>query len=320
MQLTSPLVSVLLPVYNGEAYLKEAIESILNQTYKNFELLIINDGSTDRSVEIIESHKDSRIRLVHNEANLKLIPTLNRGLDLAHGEYVARMDCDDISLPERLTKQVAFMTEHPEVGICGTWSKTFGASTRSWRTCFPTNHNEIVAHLLFNTAISHPTAMFDMKKFRSLNLKYDFEAVHAEDYDLWVNAVDHFELGNVATVLFLYRVHAEQTSKVASASQKDTAASVRKKMLTKLKIDAAGGELTLHSRLSEYSWERSEKFYNSCDSWLQKIERMTASLYKRAVRRECIRRQIELHKFVFGYHRFIERAFLSLARNVSVGR
>src|SRR5215472_9201923 len=98
-----------MPVYNGEKHLREAIDSILSQTFRDFEFLIINDGSTDGSVEIIASYRDPRILLVHNEKNLGLIATLNRGMDLARGEYITRMDCDDISLPRRLEKQVAFM-------------------------------------------------------------------------------------------------------------------------------------------------------------------------------------------------------------------
>ena len=111
-------VTVLMPVYNGEIYLKQAIESILHQTLSDFEFLIINDGSTDASVEIIQSIKDPSIRLLHNRTNLTLVPTLNKGLELARGEYVARMDCDDISLPERLAKQVEFMDRFRDVGVC----------------------------------------------------------------------------------------------------------------------------------------------------------------------------------------------------------
>jgi glycosyltransferase involved in cell wall biosynthesis len=316
--MTLPLVSVLLPVYNGEAYMKEAVESILNQSYKNFELLIINDGSTDNSVEIIESYKDVRIRLVHNETNLKLIATLNKGLALARGEYLARMDCDDVSLPERLSKQVAFMHEHPEIGICGTWSKTFGAVKKSWRTCFPVRHIDIVAHLVFNTAISHPTAMFDMKRFRTLNLKYDTAALHAEDYDLWVNASGHFDLGNVPEVLFLYRVHPEQTSQTVALLQKSTTVSVRKKMLGIIGVPASDEELALHSSISDYSWEKSSVFYAACKDWLQKIDRMVAPPYDRAVRGECLKRLIELHKYVFGYRGVLDRAYLSRISHASV--
>jgi glycosyltransferase involved in cell wall biosynthesis len=307
-----PIVTVLMPVYNGEKYLREAIESILRQTFRNFELLIIDDGSTDRSVEIIEAYDDPRIRLVHNGANLKLISTLNRGLSLARGAYVARMDCDDISLPERLSKQVAYMNEHPEVGICGTWSKTIGEVEKSWETCFPIRHSEIVAHLLFNTAISHPTAMFNVKKLRSANLKYDVNALDAEDYDLWVNASDYFKLGNVPEVLFFYRVHLRQISQTAARQQQMTTAAVRMKMLTKIGVTVTDDDLSLHCRLSDYSWENSHFFYSDINHWFNKMGRMVKPTYKKAVKKECLKRLLELHKFVFGPHRTIERAFLSI--------
>jgi glycosyltransferase involved in cell wall biosynthesis len=102
-------ISILMPVYNGEKYLREAIDSILNQTFTDFEFLIVDDGSTDNSVEIINSYQNSRINLVKNDKNEGLVYTLNRGLSLAKGEYIARMDCDDISLPERLKKQIDFL-------------------------------------------------------------------------------------------------------------------------------------------------------------------------------------------------------------------
>ena len=112
-------LTVLMPVYNAEKYLKPALESILNQTYKDFEFLIIDDGSTDKSLEIIKSYNDSRIRLIGHEQNQKLIATLNEGIKLAQGEYIARMDADDISAPERLQKQMEFLEKHPATVVLG---------------------------------------------------------------------------------------------------------------------------------------------------------------------------------------------------------
>ena len=120
-----PKVTVLMPIYNGERYLGEAIDSILGQTLRDFELLIIDDGSTDGSRGIIESYSDSRINLVRNDCNLGLVATLNRGLELSRGDYIARMDCDDIALPTRLEKQVQYMDHNPEVGLCGTCYQWF---------------------------------------------------------------------------------------------------------------------------------------------------------------------------------------------------
>src|SRR5580698_9685158 len=111
--INNPKVTVLMPVYNGEKYIKEALESILQQTFIDFEFLIINDGSTDNSVSIIKSFNDNRIRLIHNEKNSGLVYSLNKGIGLSNGEYIARMDCDDVSIPERLEKQVGFLNSNP---------------------------------------------------------------------------------------------------------------------------------------------------------------------------------------------------------------
>ena len=128
----TPKITVLMPVYNGEKYLKESIESILKQTFRDFEFLIINDTSTDESEKIIRSFKDSRIKLIKNEKNIGLTKSLNKGLDLAKGEYMARMDADDISLPKRLEIQVAFMDKNPKIGVIGAWAKVIGESNKKY--------------------------------------------------------------------------------------------------------------------------------------------------------------------------------------------
>ena len=153
-----PLVTVLMAVYNGEKYLREAIESILDQTYTNFEFLIINDGSSDRTEEIILSYNDKRIRYIKNEQNLKLIASLNKGLDLAKGEFIARMDADDISLPERLEKQINFLEKHPEIGLLGSWVRTLGL-TNNRNIIFKQGHNTIRIQLLFNNFFHHPSVV-----------------------------------------------------------------------------------------------------------------------------------------------------------------
>jgi glycosyltransferase involved in cell wall biosynthesis len=312
----NPYITVLMPVYNGDKYLREAIDSILNQSFHDYEFLIIDDGSTDRSAEVIESYNDSRIQFVRNKVNLGLIAALNMGLALARGEYVARMDQDDISLPERLKKQADFMDQHSNLGICGTWSQTFGEVEKSWLTSFPVGHVEIMSQLLFNTAISHPTAMFDMKKFRSLNLRYDMNALHAEDYNLWVEASDYFNLGNVPEVLLLYRVHHQQTCQAESKRQQQTTAMIREKMLDKMGVVASDDEIMLHLQISNYFWEKSRHFYADSKRWFKKLEGMVDPRYKKAVRRECLQRLIKLHQFVFGRYRVFERIGLRFIRSV----
>src|SRR6185369_12980087 len=128
-----PLISVVLPVYNGEEYLRESIDSILKQSYSNFEFLILNDGSSDRSEEIIQSYSDPRIKY-HKHANCGLAATLNKGIELAKGEYIARQDQDDISLPTRLEKQITFLENHSEYAMVGTGSKIWRANKKTGRS------------------------------------------------------------------------------------------------------------------------------------------------------------------------------------------
>lgn len=204
---TYPRVSVLMPIYNGEKYLRQAIDSILRQTFTDFEFLIINDGSTDSSAELIESYNDPRIRLVHNKTNLKLIETLNKGIKLARGQYIARMDCDDISLPERLAKQVAFMDAHPEVGVLGTGFYFMGSDGKlSYKVLFPIKHHLLRWGLCFYCPICHPSVL--MRKDAIVKVDgYDPEMFHVEDYDLWYRLSKKTKLANLSDILLYLRKH-----------------------------------------------------------------------------------------------------------------
>ena len=149
------LVTVLMPVYNAEKYVKQAIQSILDQTYKSFELLIINDGSVDGSAHIIKSFQDPRIRFIENEKNLGLIATLNKGFDLSKGKYVARMDADDVAMPKRLKSQVAYMESHPEIGVYGSAYADLKDNITGKTTVFLQDHDSLKTILLFNSCMAH---------------------------------------------------------------------------------------------------------------------------------------------------------------------
>ncbi len=205
MSLKNPRVTVLMPVYNGEKYLRQAMDSILNQTFTDFEFLIINDGSKDGSVEIIEAYDDPRIRLVHNEQNLKLVATLNKGIDLARGEYIARMDCDDISLPERLARQVAVMDKYPDVGVCGAWAWVIDSAGKVFDKIKTPVGRKLASFYWRPSPFVHPTVMI-----RSAILKqnkYDQRFADAEDYALWLSLCRVTGFYNLAEFLLLYRVH-----------------------------------------------------------------------------------------------------------------
>jgi glycosyltransferase involved in cell wall biosynthesis len=203
----TPRVSVLMAVYNGEKYLPEAINSILTQSFTDFEYLIVDDGSTDHSLEIIESYQDPRIKIISNPHNIGLTRSLNKGLNLARGEYVARMDSDDISLPERLAKQVAYMDAHPDVGVCGTWAKDI--DSRGFVTGLrETPVGKELEHDYWRPSpIIHPSAI--IRRSHLNGLRYHEQIRYAQDFDLWLRIRAKHKLGNLPQHLLLYRVHQE---------------------------------------------------------------------------------------------------------------
>lgn len=158
---TKPVVSVLMSVYNCEEYLREAVDSILNQTFMDFEFIIIDDGSTDSTAAILAEYERKFTRLcIHHQTNQGVIASLNMGLELAQGKYIARMDADNVSLPERLAKQVDFLETHPEIGVLGTGAQIMdGYGNTSQTVQFPTQHGVLRRCLCFFNPIVHPTVM-----------------------------------------------------------------------------------------------------------------------------------------------------------------
>lgn len=215
--LKAPLVSVVMPVYNGDKYLIEAIDSILNQTFIDFELLIINDGSSDNTENIIKSYHDKRIVHIKNEQNLGLIKTLNKGLDFARGEFIARMDADDISLPERFAKQVALFESNPEIGVCATLFTLFGENNEDRVIEHPEHNDSIKIGLLTSCFIGHPTVM--MRKKAIENYRYDINYQATEDFELWTRLVRVTKFYNIQESLLKYRFHSSNISVLESSVQ-----------------------------------------------------------------------------------------------------
>lgn len=266
----NPAITILMPVYNGEKYLREAIDSILNQSFVDYELLIINDGSNDNSISVIESFKDSRIKLVHNEKNIGLAETCNRGLDLATGEYIARMDCDDVSLPDRLRKQFEFMESHPEIGICGTWAKVIGEN-QGYIIKKPTTSLETKTSLLFSTCFIHPTVMMRKEVINNSGIRYKKEFDPGDDYVFWVEISNFTKFANLPEVLLHYRMHPRNISKLKSDNQIKGAKQARLNMLLRLNIEPSERELFIHSSNSAIKEKDIKKFLNEKEVWLKKI-------------------------------------------------
>ena len=207
-----PKVSVLMPVYNAEKYLSFAIESIITQTYTDWELVLINDGSTDKSEKIALSYADDRIRYYKNEENKGLIYTRNRMIELAKGEYLAFLDSDDLSLPLRLSKQVAFLDNNPAYALCGTWSKMIDGENREIKKInISVSDDEIKCSLLFANAFVQSSIMI-RRQVLAAN-PYDKNYPLAEDYELWSRLSHSYKLKNIPEHLTLYRWHGNNISK-----------------------------------------------------------------------------------------------------------
>lgn len=230
-----PDLTVLMTVYNGESYLRETIESILNQTYKDFKFLILDNASTDSSREIIGSYHDPRIELVALPENIGQVAALNKGLDMIGTPLLARMDADDISLPHRFERQVAFMETHPQVGVCGTLAIAFdGQQQTKWR--WPTSHEDIKVKLLFECCLAHPSVMIRKSLFDTFRLKYDETIGHSFDWELWQRAMNHFQLANLSEFHLRYRLHPENESKKTAHLQKTAALKLDHRSLKQLEL------------------------------------------------------------------------------------
>jgi len=201
-----PLVSVLLPVYNGAEYLAASIESILSQTYRNLELIIVDDGSEDNSAEIIRRFHDPRIRPYHQE-NQGLARTLNRAILMAEGEFIARQDQDDLSLPQRLEKQIMFFETHPHHGMVGGWAEIWVGNTRSERIHrHPADNHYLQFDLLFDNPFVHSSMMLRKSVFETVGLySTDKARQPPEDYELWSRVARQFAIANIPEVLLVYR-------------------------------------------------------------------------------------------------------------------
>lgn len=230
-------------VYNGEKYLREAIDSILSQTFKDFEFLIINDGSTDSSRDIILSYNDPRIRLIDNEKNTGLTRSLNKGLTLAKGEYIARMDADDISTPDRLDKQVAYMDSHPKKALLGGSAIVIdskGNTMTRWHR--PAEPELLRWLLLFDNPFIHSAAMLRSTVLQKNRLSYDYTLSHAQDYDLWQKISQFSSVANLADVVIYRREHEENISARNNQEQKKTRLMVISRGISKLLGYSTGDE------------------------------------------------------------------------------
>ena len=228
-------------VYNGEYYLRDAIDSIICQTFTDYEFIIINDGSKDRTKELLETYSDPRIRLYHQE-NIGLTRSLNKGLKMAKGRYIARQDADDISLPERLSHQVKYLDENHDIGLVGThvaFIDKKGRQISVWKT--PTNNDQIKRTFRNRNSFCHGTVMFRKKCIKKVGY-YREKILYAQDYDYWVRISEHYKAANLEKILYKNR---------------RTSGSISRNNLSK--------QLNFHLLIQQLMKEREENGYDSLE-------------------------------------------------------
>ncbi len=267
MSLERPLISVIMPVYNGERFLEEAIRSILSQTYDNYELILANDGSTDGSTAIIQSLLQSvppdRIRVL-DMPHQGLAETMNWAIRESRGKYIARMDQDDISLPKRLECQVRFLESHPDHVMCGSWAEVFTPSGKSWivhREC----NNEILQALLFAHCCFAPCVMIRREMFIEKGTWYRQEWWPADDYDLYIRMAEQGKVANIGKVLLRYRKHTDQVS--SQINYRPLIDLLRKRQLLKL-LPASTEQLCLHLSILYGRFKACRHYVDCAGKWL----------------------------------------------------
>ncbi len=246
--MTDPIVSVLLPVHNGAVYLREAIASVLVQSFGDFELIVIDDCSTDESPAIVRSFGDPRIRLIQSSQRLRICKALNLGIENTQGRFLARMDADDLCRPRRLERQVQFLFQHETIGFCGTWVRRFGEQQVMQIYRRPVSSARVRAFAVFDNPLVHSTVMMRRDLLRRLDVAYRDDFADAEDYDLWSRLFKISAGDNLPEILLDYRVHAQSVTLQKSEAMDRTACRVLEGELSRLGLEPTENDIRRHRR------------------------------------------------------------------------
>jgi glycosyltransferase involved in cell wall biosynthesis len=265
----SPLVSVILPVYNAAEFIKDSVFSILNQTYRNIELIVINDGSTDNSVEIIQSFNDKRIKIISHKSNKGIVDSINEGIEYSNGQYIARMDADDICHFNRIHLQVLYFQKNNKTDILGTYTNQ---KTNILYHTKNLSSDEIKARLLFDNILCHPTIMFKKDLFFKKGIRYDKNFIHAEDYALWLELIDSAHFSILPVSLLKYREHPGQVSKSFRDLQIESVGMAHRKFFNRINFSYTEHDLSVHKRLFFLDYDYSMDFLLQVEEWLLKLE------------------------------------------------
>jgi len=283
-----PAVTVLLPVYNAAAFVGEAIRSVLAQTYRDFELLVIDDASTDDSEQVVRQFKDARIRYLVNESNLGITGTLNRGLSEARGDYIARMDADDICHPQRLARQAGFLDRSPGVAACGTWVRVFGRERGVLKQ--PCGAACVRASLCLDNPLFHPTVMLRRRALEKRGLRYDPASLNCEDFDLWSRLAETDLIDNLPVALLDYRTHGASITAGSRPVMETNTLRVLQRELARLGLFPDEGELKFHRRVGHGERLGSRSDILRAEQWLLQVLRAneTAGTHEADAMRQAV--------------------------------
>lgn len=271
-----PLVSVVMPTFNAEKYLGEAIESLLRQTFTNFELIIVNDGSTDNSAQVAAWYqaRDSRVRLLH-QSNSGTAASMNRGCRLARGKYIARMDSDDVCHPLRLERQVDFLEKNPDISICGTWMHAFQGKKKTLLS-FPTDPDIAKSMLLFQLSVVGGSIMFTRDMYLQTGVRNKPNVGATDDYLFVVEFSKHSRVASIPEPLYLYRIHPAQISTVEKDRENRFARQIRLMQLEELGIQPDEDELDIHQAISCWRLLGEKSEIAQAENWLMKLKQANA--------------------------------------------
>ena len=283
-------ISVLMPTYNTEAaMLKEAVESILNQTFRDFEFIIIDDGSTDESPEYLRSLTDPRVRIIRNDVNQGIARSLNRGMRMASGKYIARMDSDDISFPMRFEIQYAFMESHPDVIACGTRIGRYETVLYTPKSVREEKEYYRAKLLFTNPGPIHPTAFIDREKLARLHIEYDESLLYSQDYDLWEKMSRYGQISFLPDPLILFRSHPNRITSKHRDMQIACHKITQKRLLSRLLDDVSEEEVDFHYELSEGLYN-NDTVTPEVNEWFTKLmlANKRRKVYDSTILKHCI--------------------------------
>ena len=261
-----PIISVIISVYNAAPYITKAIQSILEQTYTDFELIILNDGSTDNSANIIKRINDRRIIFLDDNTNAGAPARFNQGIEMAKGKYIAHLGADDISLPYRFKYQIELLEKNEDIGICGSDIILFNGKRKLGKWYYPERHEEILVRQFFTVGFAHPAVLIRKNVLKDNNLLYSTNCFPAEDYEMWYRLLKVTRGYNIRKPLVLYRISDTQATATKKELVQNFTDLIRERYLKDLGIED-DDQISYHCSLLNNRWLADSFFFKKAFEW-----------------------------------------------------